>query len=96
MQPAKVSSNSEAVSRVRGGLFHASLSDPAVADRKVAILRSIFNTIDSNANGVIDRDELVVYVRWASSAEVSDAMHKRMCTLFLEDDSLDKSFTRFD
>jgi hypothetical protein len=79
---------------MRGGLFHASISDPAGMERRRAVLRSVFDTIDSNHNGVVDRDELAVYVQWASSADNSDPMHKRICALFLEGDSLERSFDR--
>ncbi len=80
--------------KMRGGLFHASLSDPAGQSKRREILRSVFNTIDNNGNGVVDRDELAVYVQWASSAENSDPVHRRICALFLEDDSLERSFDR--
>ena len=80
--------------KMRGGLFHASLSDPADLSARAGILRSLFDTIDSNRNGTIDREELGVYVAWASSSDTSDPLHKRMCALFMEDDSLERSFDR--
>ena len=80
--------------KLRGGLFHASISDPVGLSQRRAVLRSVFDTIDSNKNGVVDRDELAVYVQWASSAENSDPLHRRICALFLEDDSLERSFDR--
>jgi hypothetical protein len=45
---------------MRGGLFHASISDPSGVARRKALLRSVFDTIDSNRNGVVDRDELAL------------------------------------
>ena len=44
--------------------------------------------------GVVDRDELAVYVQWASTADNVELAHKRVCELFLEDDSLERSFDR--
>ena len=82
--------------KMRGGLFHASISDPAggIARRK-PLLRSIFDHIDTNKSGTIDRDELVQYVRWASTEDGDiDPVHHRICALFQEGGSLDRSFDR--
>ena len=85
---------SAATSKMRGGLFHASISDPAGIARRRAVLQSVFDTIDTNKNGKVDREELAVYARWASSADTSDPLHKRICALFLEGGSLERSFDR--
>ncbi len=81
--------------KMRGGLFHASISDAAGMDRRRALLRSLFDTMDTNKNGVIERGELSAYVRRTGTAEGSNPLHHRLCALFLEDGSLDQSFARY-
>ncbi len=48
----------------------------------------------SNGNGVVDRDELAVYVQWASSADNADPLHRRISGLFLEHQSLERAFVK--
>jgi hypothetical protein len=81
--------------KMRGGLFHASISDAAGMDRRRALLRSLFDTMDTNKNGVIERGELSAYVRRTGTAEGANPLHHRLCALFLEDGSLDQSFARY-
>jgi hypothetical protein len=83
-----------AQSRMRGGLFHAAMSDATMKPARDALLRTIFDEIDTNRNGVVDRDELAVFVHWASTSDSADPVQRRLCSLFLEDDSLDRSFDR--
>jgi hypothetical protein len=80
--------------RLRGGLFHASISDAAGLSQRKTALRQLFDMIDTNGNGVVDRDELAVFVQWAVSASTVEPLHKRICALFLEGDSLERSFDR--
>ena len=81
--------------KVRGGLFHAAISDPAGIVRRKPLLRSMFDTIDANKSGAIDRAELQQFVAWAASSPSALPMHRRVCALFLEGGSLERSFDKF-